>query len=124
MVESVNHISDVNFRSECPVCRTLDLVGDKWTLLIMRDALFLGGKTFADFAGGNEKIPTNLLSDRLKKLVSAGLLRKHQYHDKPPRYEYLPTPLADELKPLLEAMRAFGENHLEGRIPDELLSLG
>ena len=114
-MESQVNIADLAFRSHCPVARSLDLVGDKWTLLIMRDALFLGRKTFADFAGGLERIPTNLLSDRLKKLVGLGLLHKQQYHERPARYEYVPTPLGKELRPLLTAMRVFGETHLEGK---------
>lgn len=114
-MESQVNIADLAFRSQCPVARSLDLVGDKWTLLIMRDALFLGRKTFADFAGGLERIPTNLLSDRLKKLVGLGLLHKQQYHERPARYEYIPTPLGNELRPLLTAMRVFGETHLEGK---------
>lgn len=114
-MESQVNTADLEFRSHCPIARSLDLFGDKWTLLIMRDALFLGRKTFADFAASLERIPTNLLSDRLKKLVRLGLLHKQQYHQRPARYEYTPTPLGQELRPLLSAMRAFGEIHLEGK---------
>lgn len=81
----------------------------------MRDALFLDRKTFAEFASSSEGIPTNLLSDRLKKLVGLGLLSKQLYHERPARYEYVPTPLGTELRPLLSAMKAFGEAQLGGK---------
>lgn len=107
----------VDHRSTCPVARTLDLMGDRWTLLVMRDALFFDCKTFADFSASKERIPTNLLSDRLQKLVAQGLLTKALYQERPPRYEYLPTDLGKALKPVLRAMKAFGESHLGGVTP-------
>ena len=90
-------------------------MGDRWTLLIMRDALFFECRTFADFSASKEQIATNLLTDRLRKLVGLGLLARVQYQDKPPRYEYVPTELGKALKPLLSAMKSFGEQHLGGR---------
>ena len=102
----------VEYRSNCPVSRSLDLLGDKWTLLIMRDALFFERKTFADFTSSSEHIPTNLLSARLKKLVSCGLLERHQYHDKPARYEYLPTAMGEKLRPVLNVIKQFGQENL------------
>ena len=104
----------VEYRSTCPVCRSLDLLGDKWTLLIMRDVLFFERKTFADFTNSSERIPTNLLSSRLKKLVACGLLKRHQYHDKPARYEYLPTAMGEKLRPVLDVIKQFGEENLKG----------
>ena len=102
----------VEYRSNCPVSRSLDLLGDKWTLLIMRDALFFERKTFADFTSSSEHIPTNLLSARLKKLVACGLLERHQYHDKPARYEYLPTDMGEKLRPVLNVIKQFGQENL------------
>ena len=102
----------VEYRSNCPVSRSLDLLGDKWTLLIMRDALFFERKTFADFTASSEHIPTNLLSARLKKLVACGLLERHQYHDKPARYEYLPTVMGEKLRPVLNVIKQFGQENL------------
>jgi len=99
----------MEFRSSCPIARSLDVIGDKWTLLIMRDALFFERRTFADFAGSPEHIPTNLLADRLKKLVKLGLLAKKPYQDKPPRYEYIPTESGQKLEPLLKAMHHYGQ---------------
>ena len=102
----------VEYRSNCPVSRSLDLLGDKWTLLIMRDVLFFERKTFADFTASAEHIPTNLLSARLKKLVACGLLERHQYHDKPARYEYLPTAMGEKLRPVLNVIKQFGQENL------------
>ena len=103
----------IEHRSPCPIARSLDLMGDRWTLLIMRDALFLKGRTFADFCASRERIPTNLLSDRLRKLVGLGLLEKVPYQDRPLRFEYIPTERGKALKPMLRAMKAFGEQHLD-----------
>lgn len=102
----------VEYRSDCPVSRSLDLLGDKWTLLIMRDALFFERKTFADFIASSEGIPTNLLSARLKKLVACGLLERHQYHERPARYEYLPTAMGEKLRPVLNVIKQFGQENL------------
>ena len=99
-------------RSDCGIASALDLIGDKWTLLIMRDALFFDCRTFADFADRPERIPTNLLSDRLKRLVTFGALEKVAYQSKPQRFKYVPTNLGDQMKPLLQALRAFGDANL------------
>ena len=114
-MNSENNQMTLAHRSPCPISRSLDLMGDRWTLLIMRDALFFNGRTFADFAASREQIATNLLTDRLRKLVGLGLLARVQYQEKPPRYEYVPTDLGKALKPTLRAMKLFGEQHLGGR---------
>jgi DNA-binding HxlR family transcriptional regulator len=107
-----NSVRSRKHRSLCPIARSLDLLGDKWTLLVMRDALFFGRSTFAEFASNKEKIPTNLLSNRLKRLVDLGLLEKVQYHTRPQRFEYLPTGKGKALKPVLKSLRRFGEEQL------------
>ena len=55
-------VAQSRFRSPCPVARALDVLGDKWTLVVMRDALFFGARTYADFASQWERIPSNLLA--------------------------------------------------------------
>src|SRR2546428_10429821 len=71
-------------RSNCPVACTLDLVGDRWTLLIVRD--LLAGKTrYGEFVTSPEKIPTNLLAERLKRLEQEGLGGRPLYSQRPPR---------------------------------------
>src|SRR5205814_5278749 len=74
-------------RSPCAVACTLDLVGDKWSLLIVRDML-RGNVTYGDFQNSPERIPTNILADRLKRLEKAGLISKSAYQDHPVRYAY------------------------------------
>jgi DNA-binding HxlR family transcriptional regulator len=99
-------------RSECGIANALDLIGDKWTLLIMRDALFFQCRTFADFSNKPEHIPTNLLSERLKRLVTFGALEKIAYQSKPERFQYVPTKLGNSMKPLLKELRAFGDAYV------------
>ena len=82
----------------------------------MRDALFFGRRTFAEFAGNNEKIPSNLLSNRLKRLVDMGLLEKVPYHTRPQRFEYVPTEKGKAIKPVLKSLMRFGEEQLEGEV--------
>lgn len=65
-------------RSGCPIGIALDLVGDPWTLLIVRDLMFKGGKTFNDFLGGGEGIATNVLTDRLGRLDANGIVDKER----------------------------------------------
>lgn len=103
------------FRSPCGIARTLDLLGDKWTLLVLRDAMFFNRRTFAEFSRSLEHIPTNILSDRLKRLVEAGLLEKRPYQELPTRYEYLPTETGAEVRPILTALKNFGVKHLDGQ---------
>lgn len=109
-------IDEHDHRSGCPIARTLDLLGDKWTLVIMRDALIFGKKTFAEFERRSEQIPTNLLASRLNRLVEMGLLAKVPYQTRPTRYHYLPTDIGRSLKPILREMRKFGEAHLNGTV--------
>ena len=99
-------------RSPCPIARTLDIMGDKWTLLVLRDVLVFDRKSFVEFENSVEKIPTNLLADRLKRLVEHGFLKKSAYQDKPVRYHYLPTDKGKAALPVIWAMKEFGETHL------------
>lgn len=100
-------------RSPCPVACTLDIVGDKWTLLVVRD-LFSGKKTYSQFQNSPEKIPTNILADRLKRLVEQGIIDKQPYQSRPMRYEYLLTPKGKALGTVLKVMKEWGEEYLDG----------
>src|SRR5919106_4952552 len=73
------------FRSRCPIASTLDLVGDKWSLLIVRDLLH-GKATYGELANSPERIPTNILADRLKRMADAGLIVSSAYQERPGRY--------------------------------------
>ncbi|HLP01863.1 MAG TPA: helix-turn-helix domain-containing protein [Opitutaceae bacterium] len=104
-------------RSDCPLACTLDLLGDKWTLLIVRD-LLLGRRRYGDFLASPEGIPTNILAERLKRLEQAGLLEKTAYQDNPVRHEYAPTPACRDLKPVLFAAAEWGNKHIPGTRTD------
>lgn len=90
-------------RSSCPVANVLDLFGDKWTLLVVRD-LILGKSRYNEFAESSERIPTNILADRLKRIEQFGIVLKSPYCLKPTRYQYELTEKGKDLIPILEAM--------------------
>ncbi len=92
-------------RSACPVGRALDLIGDRWTLLIIRDMLVYGKRTYKEFQDSPEGIPTNTLAARLKLLEETGLIEKSLYQTNPARYEYALTARGRGLKPILIALR-------------------
>ena len=105
-------------RSICPVACTLDIIGDKWTLLVVRD-LILGKKTYSEFQSSQEAIPTNILAERLKRLQAQGVVTKQQYQDKPVRYEYHLTDKGRDLRPVLLAMVKWGNQYIEGTLTPE-----
>jgi DNA-binding HxlR family transcriptional regulator len=100
-------------RSLCPVANALDLFGDKWTLLVVRD-LLLGKARYGEFAQSPEGIPTNILADRLKRLEQADVVEREAYCEKPLRYEYALTAKGRDLLPILEAMADWGMKHVPG----------
>ena len=93
----------------CPVARTLDRVGDPWSILILRDAGF--GKARFDEFEESLGIAPNMLSRRLASLVEAGMLERRPYSEKPERFEYLLTPQGRDFQPVLQALKAFGDRH-------------
>ncbi|MFD2204988.1 winged helix-turn-helix transcriptional regulator [Kiloniella antarctica] len=101
-------------RSNCPISRTLDLLGDKWTLLIIRDLMIIGKKQYGEFLTSPEKISTNILAERLKRLEVAGIIEKRVYQNNPPRYEYLLSPKGNDLRPLIREISKWGLENLEG----------
>lgn len=109
-----------SFRSPCPVASLLDIVGDKWTLLVIRD-LFLGKRRYGEFQSSPEAIPTNILAERLKRLEAAGLIKKEWYQDNPPRAEYFLTSRGADLGPVLRAMRVWGEKYIPGVVVPEII---
>jgi DNA-binding HxlR family transcriptional regulator len=109
-------------RSNCPVACALDLFGDRWTLLVLRD-LFAGSTRFGDFLKSAEHIPTNILADRLKRLQRAGLVEAVAYTTRPPRFDYRLTPAGRDLGPVLRAIGEWGLAHVpDTRAPDGLLT--
>ena len=94
---------------ECPVARSLERVGEWWSILILRDAIY-GSTRFDQFQKGLAIAP-NMLTRRLTALVEAGLLEKRLYCEKPPRYEYILTPRGRDFRPILLSLQAWGNRH-------------
>jgi len=107
---------DYEFRSRCSISRTLELVGDKWTLLVIRDLMWHAKHTFQALQGSDEGIPTNVLSERLKRLMGWGLVQRAPYQDRPVRYKYSLTEAGRELEPVLLQVMKWGHNHLDGGV--------
>ena len=105
-------------RSSCPIASALDLVGDKWSLLLIRDIGLFGKHRNKDFQTATEKIPTNVLADRLKRMTAYGLLEKRRYQEHPPRYEYHLTRQGAALLPVVRELARWSADHLAGiKIP-------
>jgi len=91
-------------RSPCPIAGALDLIGDRWTLLVVRDLMFYGKRRFAEFLTSPEGIATNILADRLERLERSGLIKRRRYQDRPPREEYRLTARGRALDPVVSAV--------------------
>ncbi len=103
---------DLGSHPDCSIAGTLEIIGDRWTILILRDA-FRGVRRF-DEIQQDLGIARNVLTDRLTKLVDHGLLAKRKYQDRPARYEYRLTPKGVDLSPALVALMRWGDKHLAG----------
>ncbi len=101
-------------RSPCPIANTLDILGDKWTLLVVRDLLFLGKRLYGEFMQSGEGIPTNILADRLKRLEETGLVTKEPYQSNPIRHQYRLTRKGAELFPVLREIIRWANKHIPG----------
>jgi DNA-binding HxlR family transcriptional regulator len=97
----------------CSVARTVSVIGDRWTILILRDC-FLRVRRFEDFQA-RLGITRHVLADRLRKLVRLGVLRRVRYQQRPPRYEYRLTPRGLDLQPVLLAIMRWGDAHMAGK---------
>ncbi|MFZ0425477.1 MAG: helix-turn-helix domain-containing protein [Xanthobacteraceae bacterium] len=96
---------------DCPVARTLDIVGERWTLLVLRDLLREGPRKFQDLEGSLTGIGPNTLSARLKRLEEAGIVERRFYEQHPPRAEYVLTARGRALGPVLLALKKWGETY-------------
>ena len=95
----------------CPVARALEILGEKWTMLIIRDLYLDGPKKYQELLLSLEGISPNILSDRLKKLSDFEVVSKEIYSDHPPRYEYALTKKGEELQTVLKGLRDWGSRH-------------
>jgi DNA-binding HxlR family transcriptional regulator len=102
-------------RSSCAVANSLDIVGDKWSLLVVRDLLH-GKRTYGELAHSPERIPTNILAERLKRLESAGIITSTPYQERPVRHAYRLTAKGSALGEVLLAFVHWGKQHIPGTV--------
>ena len=95
----------------CPIARSLDVVGERWTILIIRELVRFGPRKFHEFEQALDGVSPNTLSARLKRLEDAGIVERRFYERHPPRAEYLLTEKGRELRPVLKALFEWGERH-------------
>ena len=95
----------------CPVARTLDIIGDRWTILVIRDLLLNKTRRFQDFERSMPKLTPAVLSARLKVLERNGIISSRMYVEHPPRPEYFLTEKGRQLRTVLLAMKQWGEKH-------------
>ena len=105
----------VTRRSTCPEACALDIAGDRWTLLIVRD-LLRQRDTYSKLAAGDEGIPTNILADRLRRMEDSGLIKAVPYQQRPVRYAYSLTDKGRGLEDVLGAVARWGKRHIRGTV--------
>lgn len=106
------------FRSDCPISSALDLFGDKWSLLIIRDLVYFGERTFKNFSEADEKISSARLSDRLCKLDKLGLLIKSKHPTNKKVYLYNLTEKGKDLFPVIAEYIRWSNKHLNDHIAE------
>ncbi len=106
---------------DCSIARALEIVGERWTLLVLRDVLF--GLHRFDELQKSLGVAPNILTSRLKRLTDESLLERHRYQDAPERYEYRPTEKALALQPVLFHLAKWGDRYHTGRLGPPRLSL-
>jgi DNA-binding HxlR family transcriptional regulator len=99
----------------CPIARSLAVIGDRWTILILRDLVRFGPRKFHDLERSLGGISPNTLSLRLKRLEETGVVDRRFYEQHPPRAEYVLTDVGRELRPVLKALFEWGERHTKYR---------
>ena len=100
-----------SYGQKCPVARTLDLIGERWTALLLRDLLRHGPRRYQDFQDSLAGIAPNTLAARLKDMEASGLVERKLYNERPPRLEYHLTDKGRSLGPVLRALREWGTQH-------------
>jgi DNA-binding HxlR family transcriptional regulator len=101
-------MKEIKQRSECPISYSLDVLGDKWTLLILRDMMFGNKSSYSEFLQSDEKIATNILADRLSSLECQGFINKIVASDKKSKYTYSLTEKGISLLPIIMEMTIWG----------------
>lgn len=101
-------------RSSCPIGCALDVIGDRWSLLILRDALFRGCVSYGDFQSSPENISTNILASRLMKLTELGIFEKKPHPTHGLKFDYHLTEKGKALKEVVLTVGAWGSQYVEG----------
>ncbi len=112
-------------RSGCPIASTLDVVGDRWSLVVLRDILLRGKRRYREFVNGPEAIATNVLADRLARLEECGIISKAPDPEDRRQFLYTPTERGLDLLPVLFGLIRWGLKHVDGTrvpVPRKLLS--
>lgn len=110
-------------RSDCPISVALEAIGDSWSLLIVRDLMFFGRKTYNEFLGASEKIATNILADRLKRLDASGIIVKQRDSNDARRYIYRLTEKGIDLAPMLVDVILWAARHESTEAPPGVIEL-
>lgn len=109
-------------RSTCPIANSLDLLGDRWTLLIVRDLMFRDMSAYGQFLEAGEGISTNILADRLNRLVAQGVVARRTHPTDRKRITYLLTEKGIDLLPVLLELIRWATSHMPNvRVPPEFL---
>ncbi len=103
-------------RSDCPLSCWLDLFGDRWTLLIIRDVVAFGKTNFKEFIASNEGISTNILANRLKRLEAHGIVTKTQSADNRRMFNYQITEKGLQMAPIFREIAKWSNQHVEGTL--------
>lgn len=110
-------------RSDCPISVTLEAIGDSWSLLIVRDLMFFGRKTYNEFLGAGEKIATNILADRLQRLEASGIIVKQRDPSDARRYIYRLTEKGIDLAPMLVDVILWAARYESAEAPPGVIEL-
>ena len=100
-------------RSDCPISRSLDIWGDKWSLLIIRNIMFRNMHTYGEFLNASENIATNILADRLTSLERAGLISKEEHSESRAKFFYTLTQKGIDLLPVMVEVTLWGDKYFE-----------
>jgi len=115
-------MKELKQRSTCPISTSLDVLGDKWTLLILRDLVFAGKSTYGQFLQSAEKMATNILADRLAVLEAQGIISKAVAADKKSKFTYRLTEKGVDVVPILLELTVWGAKHCPTIIAPDLLA--
>lgn len=106
-------VKPIKKRSLCPIASALDIIGDKWSLLIVRDLVFEGKNTYGQYLRGDERIATNILADRLEWLEQAGIIMSKPHPDGRVKATFQLTPKGADLIPVIVDLVTWSDKYLE-----------